>query len=154
MVRAWVLSSYEGYSLNSFFRVILALFTRLYKMSNGKIMGRVAGLNVLLLTTTGRKSGKQRTAPLGYFEHDGSYVTTASNAGSDRHPGWFLNLRDNPQVQIQIKDKETPATAQVVGPELRKELWAKLVSLSPQYGGYATSTKRIVPMILLIPKDQ
>jgi deazaflavin-dependent oxidoreductase (nitroreductase family) len=117
-------------------------------------MGRMAGLNLLLLTTMGRKSGKQRTTPLGYFEHDGGYVITASNAGSDRHPGWFLNLRDHPQVQIQIKDKEMPATAQVLGPELRNELWKKLVSLFPQYGKYATSTKRVIPMVLLIPQDQ
>lgn len=140
--------------MNSFFKVILSLFNRLYKMSNGKIMGRIAGLNILLLTTTGRKSGKQRTTPLGYFEHDDGYVITASNAGADKHPGWFLNLRDKPQVQIQIKDKEMRATAQVVEPGLRKELWARLVSLSPQYGGYATSTKRVIPMVLLIPKDQ
>jgi deazaflavin-dependent oxidoreductase (nitroreductase family) len=138
--------------MNSFFKVILSLFTRLYKMSNGKIMGKIAGLNILLLTTTGRKSGKQRTTPLGYFEHDGGYVITASNAGSDKNPGWFLNLTDRPQVQIQIKDKEMPATAQIVSPELRNELWKKLVSLSPQYGGYATSTKRVIPMVLLIPQ--
>jgi len=117
-------------------------------------MGRMAGLNLLLLTTIGRKSGKQRTTPLGYFEHDDGYVITASNAGSDRNPGWFLNLRDHPQVQIQIKDKEIPATAQVLAPELRNELWKKLVSLSPQYGQYATSTKRVIPMVLLIPQDQ
>ncbi len=140
--------------MNSFFRTILSLFTRLYKMSNGKIMGRIAGLNVLLLTTIGRKSGKTRTTPLGYFEHDGGYVITASNAGSDKHPGWFLNLRDHPQVQVQIKDKEIQATAQIVSPELRNELWKKLVSLSPQYGGYATSTKRVIPMVLLIPQGQ
>jgi deazaflavin-dependent oxidoreductase (nitroreductase family) len=140
--------------MNSFFKVIPSLFNRLYKTSNGKIMGRIAGLNILLLTTTGRKRGKQRTTPLGYFEHDDGYVITASNAGADKHPGWFLNLRDKPQVQIQIKDKEMRATAQVVEPGLRKELWARLVSLSPQYGGYATSTKRVIPMVLLIPKDQ
>ena len=117
-------------------------------------MGNIAGLNVLLLTTTGRKSEKQRTTPLGYFEHDGGYVITASNAGSDKNPGWFLNLKDLPQVQIQIKEKEIQATAQIVGPELRNELWKELVSLSPQYGGYATSTTRVIPMVLLIPKDQ
>lgn len=140
--------------MNSFFRFILGIFTRLYKMSNGKIMGRIAGLDILLLTTTGRKSGKQRTTPLGYFEHNGGYVITASNAGSDKHPGWFLNLRDNPQVRIQIKDKEMPATAQVVSPDLRDELWQKLISLSPQYGGYATSTKRVIPMVLLMPTEK
>ena len=140
--------------MNPIFRILLALFTGLYKISNGKVMGRMAGLNLLLLSTIGRKSGKQRTTPLGYFEHDGGYVITASNAGADRHPGWFLNLRDNPHVQIRIKDKEMPAIAQVIGPELRKELWEKLVSLSPQYGQYATSTKRVIPMVLLIPQDQ
>lgn len=111
----------------------------------------MAGLNVLLLTTTGRKSGKQRTTPLGYFEHDGSYVITASNAGADTHPAWFLNLRDDPNVRLRIRVKEFPARAEIIGAEPRNELWAKLVSLSPQYGGYAASTKREIPMILLRP---
>ena len=111
----------------------------------------MAGLNVLLLTTIGRKTGKNRTTPLGYFEQDGAYVIIASNGGSDRHPFWFLNLKNNPNVRVQIKDKEISATAQEAEPGLRKKLWTRLVGLSPQYGQYEKSTKRQIPLILLQP---
>ena len=137
--------------MNSIFKFILGTFTGLYKLSQGRIGGRMAGLNVLLLTTIGRKTGKRRTTPLGYFEHDGSYVIIASNGGSDRHPFWFLNLKNNPNVRVQIKDKEISATAQEAEPGLRKKLWTRLVGLSPQYGQYEKSTKRQIPLILLQP---
>ena len=116
-------------------------------------MGRMAGLDILLLTTTGRKSGKERTTPLGYFEQDGDYVIIASNGGADTHPKWFLNLKSDPAVHIEIKGKKISAKARVAEGSARKELWAKLVNLSPQYGKYATSTKREIPVVLLHPSD-
>lgn len=114
-------------------------------------MGRMAGLDILLLTTTGRKSGKPRTTPLGYFDQDGDYVIIASNGGADTHPQWFLNLKSNPDVSIEIKDKKISAKARVAEGAARKDLWTKLVGLSPQYGKYATSTKREIPVVLLHP---
>ena len=123
----------------------------LYRLSNGKVMGRMAGLNLLLLTTTGRKTGKQHTTELGYFEQDGDYVIIASNAGSDRHPQWFRNLKKNPNVTIQIKDKQIHAIAKETEPSLRQQLWDKLIQLSPRYASYATSTSRVIPMVLLQP---
>ncbi len=138
--------------MNFLFKGILGIFTTLYRLSNGKVMGRMAGLKILLLTTTGRKSGKEHTTPLGYFEQDGDYVIIASNGGADKHPFWFLNLKSNPDVSIEIKDKKIPAEAREADEATRKELWAKLVILSPQYGQYATSTKREIPMVLLRPR--
>lgn len=132
---------------------MMGFMVALYRLSNGKVMGRMAGLNLLLLTTTGRKTGKQHTTELGYFEQDGDYVIIASNAGRDKHPQWFLNLKQNPQVSVQIQDKHINATAEETDSKSRDELWAKLVSLSPQYGRYSTSTKRVIPMIRLHPKN-
>src|SRR5262245_4114989 len=87
----------------SFFRIFMALGTYLYKISNGKIGGRISGLEVLLLTTTGRKTGKERTTPLGYFrDKEGSYIIIGSNAGFDTHPAWFHNLKRQPHVNIQV----------------------------------------------------
>ena len=110
----------RGFTMNPIFTGMLAFFTWLYGISNGKIVGRVAGLPVLLLTTTGRKSGKQRTTPLGFLEHDGAYVVIASNAGSDRHPNWFFNLSQNPNVKLRIRDKTISANAKILGPDVRK----------------------------------
>lgn len=138
--------------MNFIFRMMMGFMVALYRLSNGKVIGRMAGLNLLLLTTTGRKTGKQHTTELGCFEQDGDYVIIASNGGADNHPKWFLNLKKNPQVSLQIQDKKVAAVAEEADPKTREVLWAKLVSLSPQYGKYATSTKRVIPMIRLHPQ--
>jgi deazaflavin-dependent oxidoreductase (nitroreductase family) len=139
------------FTANPLFQFVINVFAILYRATDGRIGGRMAGLKVLLLTSIGRKSGKRRTAPLGYFEHEGAYVITATNAGSDKHPAWFLNLRDKPDVQVRVQDRDLPAQAEIVTAELRKQLWAKMVHASPQYARYATRTKREIPMILLHP---
>ena len=136
----------------SFFRLFMALGTYLYKISNGKIGGRISGLQVLLLTTTGRKTGKKRTTPLGYFkDQEGGYVIIGSNAGFDTHPAWFHNLTSQPHVTIQIKDKELEVNAEVAGPEKRNQLWTQLVKLAPFYGGYEKKTDRQIPIVILHP---
>ena len=130
-------------------RTILPLYAWLYQRTNGKVGGNVQGLPVLLLTTIGRKTGKKRIAPLGYFEQDGCYVITASYAGSDHHPGWFHNLRNNPRVALQIRDKRLTAIAEPADPTLRQQLWDKLVELAPGYATYQERTTRVIPMVLL-----
>lgn len=135
--------------MNRVFKAIMGMFTHIYRLTNGRIGGTMVGLGVLLLTTTGRKSGKERTTPLGYFEEGDEYVIIASNGGADAHPAWYLNLKSDPKVRVQIKDRQFSAVARCATPEQRKPLWDRLVKLSPQYGRYATSTKREIPMILL-----
>ncbi|MFT3894464.1 MAG: nitroreductase family deazaflavin-dependent oxidoreductase [Anaerolineales bacterium] len=133
------------------FRIFLSFSVWLYQRTNGKFGGKIQGLPVLLLTTTGRKTGKKRTTPLGYFEYDGSYVISASYAGLDINPAWFHNLKSNPKVTLQIQDKHLTALAEPAEPILRKQLWDKLVELSPNYGPYQQRTIREIPMILLRP---
>ena len=135
--------------MNPVFRLILGTFTGLYRLTNGKIGGTMVGLGVLLLTTTGRLSGKERTTPLGYFEEGQDLVIIASNGGADKHPAWFWNLKSNPNVKVRIKDTEFSATAEISDPETRGKLWQKLISLSPYYIKYGDKTKRRIPMILL-----
>jgi deazaflavin-dependent oxidoreductase (nitroreductase family) len=134
-----------------FFLITFRIMVWLYRLTGGRFGGQVQGLPVLLLTTTGRRSGKQRVAPLGYFEHEGAYVVTASNAGFDPNPGWYHNLKNKPQVMLQIRRKRLPALAEEAGPQLRKELWEKLVALAPGYRAYQTRTTREIPIILLKP---
>ncbi|MGH2521859.1 MAG: nitroreductase family deazaflavin-dependent oxidoreductase [Anaerolineales bacterium] len=88
---------------------------------------------------------------LGYFEHDGSYVIIASNAGFDTHPAWFHNLKSNPHVTLQIQEKQLAARAEPADLELRNQLWAKLVGLAPGYRAYQTRTTRKIPIVLLRP---
>ena len=137
--------------LKSLFRTILSFSVWLYQRTNGKFGGKVQGLPVLLLTTTGRKTGKKRITPVGYFEYDGSYVISATYAGLDIHPAWFHNLKSNPKVALQIQDKQLTAMAEPANPTLRKQLWDKLVELAPNYGPYEKRTTREIPMVLLRP---
>src|SRR2546421_11382638 len=123
----------------------------LYHLTGGRAFRGSADspAGFLKLTTTGRKSGKQRTVHLLYIRDGSSYVVTASNGGRQRHPGWFFNVRSNPQVTLHVQDTQVSAVAEVAGPEKRKELWARLLSIAPFYGGYEKHTSREIPMVIL-----
>jgi deazaflavin-dependent oxidoreductase (nitroreductase family) len=137
--------------VKSLFRGFLGIYVLLYRLTGGKFGGKVQGLAVLLLTTTGRKTGQPRTTPLGYLKAEGKYVIIGSNAGSDKHPAWFHNLRNNPHAKIQINDRTLEVSAEPVGPDRRGQLWARMVEIAPAYANYAKKTSREIPLVLLHP---
>ena len=144
-------------SRNAFFnifRFFMAISISLYRLTGGKLGGKVQGLPVLLLTTTGRKTAKKRITPLGYIEHDGSYVITATNAGFETQPAWFHNLKSQPRVALQVRDKQLTVVAEIATRTLRKQLWAKFVERAPGYGAYEKRTTREIPIVLLRPVSQ
>jgi F420H(2)-dependent quinone reductase len=98
-------------------KLLFPLVIFLYRASGGRIGSGMNGGEVLLLTAIGRKSGKPRTVPLISFMDGSSYFITASAAGADRHPGWFFNVRNDPRVTIQVKDKRMHVLAEVAGSE-------------------------------------
>lgn len=103
----------------------------------------------LTLTTTGRKSGQQRSVHLLYIRAGAAYVLTASNGGKPRNPGWYYNLRSNPQVTLDVHGIHRQAVAEVATPEQRKALWTRLLEIAPFYGGYEKHTQREIPMVLV-----
>jgi len=105
----------------------------------------------LQMTTTGRKSGKQRTVDLIYIRDGSAYVVTASNGGRRSNPGWFFNLQGNPEALVQTDGTQKRVVAEVAAPEKRRELWARLVRIAPMYAGYERRTQREIPMVLLNP---
>ena len=107
------------------------------------------GTTILLLTTTGRRSGEERTTPLIYREVDGAYVIVASKGGSPEQPGWYLNLQDDPNVQVQIKGETFAAVARTAGPEERGRLWDLMHEVWPDYAGYQEKTDREIPVVVL-----
>jgi F420H(2)-dependent quinone reductase len=113
--------------------------------------GPESQVGFLQLTTTGRKSGKQRTVHLIYIRDGAAYVVTASNGGRRSNPGWFFNLQSNPEALIHAHDTQMRVVAEVAGPEKRRELWAQLVHIAPMYSGYERRTQREIPMVLLHP---
>ncbi len=123
----------------------------LYRASNGRIGSNVAGLPMLLLTTTGRRSGKTRTTPLVYVEENGSYAVIASNGGSKGDPSWWLNLKSNPQAILQIGSSQLAVKARKAGAEQRKKLWKKATEIYPGYDEYQNRTDRKIPVVVLKP---
>ena len=135
------------------YKLIIALTNFLYRQSGGRLGGKMNGGDVLLLTTTGRKTGKQRTRPLIYFRNSQAYVIAASAGGASSNPGWFFNLRSNPYAVIQVKDKRIPVLAEVADPEKKGALWTQLVASLPFYEQYQRKTKREIPMVILHPEE-
>ncbi len=121
-----------------------------YRETGGEV-GHIwkEGSTVLLLTTTGRKSGEPRTAPLIYAEDDGRYVIVASKGGAPEDPGWYENLTKTPEVELQVLDEVFPAQARTASGEERERLWAKANEVWPHYAEYQTKTDREIPVVVL-----
>jgi F420H(2)-dependent quinone reductase len=135
------------------FKFFMSIYVGLYRLSRGKVGGRMAGTKVLLLTTTGRKSGKTHTAPLGFFDWQGGYVIVASNGGQPKHPAWYHNLKSHPQVTVQMFDQVIPVTAEVLTGEARAQAWQQVITTAPGYAGYEKQTTREIPLVLLHPSQ-
>lgn len=125
------------------------LHASLFRATGGRIGGRLVGSPVLLLVTTGRKSGLQRTTPLLYLEDGGRRVIVASNGGAAKHPVWWLNLKANPEATVEIAGRKTPVRAKEARGEEKELLWKKLVSMYGPYESYRRKTDREIPVILL-----
>ena len=128
----------------------------LYNLTGGRIQMNSAEdpVGLLVLTTTGRKSGQPRTVSLVYIKSGSSFVVAATNAGRDKHPGWYFNLQSNPQVKVRIKNQQITAIAEVADPEQRKQLWEQLVEAAPFLARYPKLTRREIPMVFLRPVDE
>jgi F420H(2)-dependent quinone reductase len=136
--------------MNWFFKLITELHVFLYRISGGKLFGRISGLDVLLLTTTGRKTGKVRTTPLLYVRNGEQLALIASYGGSDHHPGWWINLRGR-EGQVQVGPQRMRVTAEVANAEEKARLWPQFTAKYPGYDGYQKKTSRQIPLVLLTP---
>jgi F420H(2)-dependent quinone reductase len=135
-----------------FFKWMSRINTFMYRRNNGQgLGGTFQNIPVALLTTTGRKSGQPRVSPL-YFLRDGERaIVAASRGGSDRNPMWYLNLKANPKVQVQIKDEVLNLTARDANDEERARFWPQLVETYPTYEDYQSWTDRVIPLVVCEP---
>jgi deazaflavin-dependent oxidoreductase (nitroreductase family) len=133
-------------------RIVTGFHEAVFRLSNGRIGNRGFGMPVLILTTTGRKTGKQRTTMLTSPVQDGDQlVLVASYGGDDRHPTWFLNLRDNPQVEITMDGRARRMSARVATQEEKEKLWPRVVAAYRGYGQYQKRTERDIPLVICEP---
>lgn len=104
---------------------------------------------VLILTTTGRRSGEQRSTPLIYGRHGDDYLVVASRGGADHHPAWYLNLEASPDVRVQVKGDRFAARARTATPEEKPGLWRTMLAQWPDYDRYQRRTPREIPVVVL-----
>lgn len=130
-------------------KAVAAFHALLYRATRGRLGRRLGGHPVLLLTTTGRRSGRRHTVPLLYLREGTDLVVIASFAGHDRHPAWYLNLTADPRAVAQVEGKRFPVLAREATPEERPHLWAQAVAEYPGYTGYQERTSRRIPLVLL-----
>lgn len=133
-------------------RILTHVHKTVFRATNGRLIGTGFGMPVLMLTTTGRKSGKQRTTMLTSPVQEGeNLVLVASYGGDNRHPAWFLNLRDDPDVEVVTRGRTRRMHARIASSEERAELWPGVTSAYRGYGAYQKRTDREIPLVILEP---
>jgi deazaflavin-dependent oxidoreductase (nitroreductase family) len=132
-------------------RMFLAVHLALFRASRGRLGSSTFGIPTLLLTTTGRKTGRTRTWPLGYMVDGDRLILIASIGGAPRNPAWYLNLRDNPRVVVEIGSDRRPMVAETARGEERQRLWDEFVRRHPRYAEYQAKTTRQIPVVILRP---
>ena len=137
--------------MNTVTKIGKSVHVALYRMSGGKFANRIANLPILLLTSTGRKSGKQQTTPVVYVKDGEDFVVSASMGGMDWNPAWYHNLKSNPQAKIEVGDKTYNVNAVITEGEERNRLYEKFKTASDNFVQYEQKTSRVIPVIRLTP---
>ena len=137
------------------FKAMNAVHKSLLTVSGGRLGWKFSKMPVLELTTKGRKTGVPRSVMLTSPVQQGStLVVVASRGGDDKHPAWFLNLRDDPDVEVALQGQpKQRMRARVATPEERAELWPRVTANFKNYAGYQTKTQREIPLVLLEPES-
>lgn len=135
-----------GTKLQRFLMDVHILF---YRLTGGKLGGKLAGRPMLLLTTIGRKSGQERITPIFYLPDDDRFLLIASNGGAPRHPQWWRNLQAHPQARVQIGRDTLPVMARQADAQERPVLWERITARYPNFAAYQRRTTREIPVVLL-----
>jgi deazaflavin-dependent oxidoreductase (nitroreductase family) len=132
-------------TINAFNKAIIDEF----RTNGGKVGGRFENADLLLLTTTGAKSGQPRISPLAYFRIDGKLIVIGSFAGSPVSPAWVHNLRANPQAHVEIGTEQFAVTARELPSDERDALFDKVTAAAPGFAEYQSKTSRVIPLFEL-----
>jgi len=124
-----------------------------FRATGGKVSGQFAGAPLLLLTTTGAKSGQERTTPLAYTRDGERFVVIASKGGAPTNPDWYHNLRAHPAATIEVGSERYAVRATVLEGEQRQRLYDQMVTRMPNFAEYQRNTSRLIPVVLLERAD-
>ncbi len=120
-----------------------------YRANGGKVTGMFAGAPLLVLTTTGARSGQPRVTPLVYTTDNGRWIVIASKGGAPTHPDWYYNLRANPEVTVEVGAESFPARATITTGAERQRLFDQMAARMPNFAEYQRNTVRQLPVIVL-----
>ncbi len=134
-------------------RIFTGTHAFFYRLSGGKLGGTFRKSPVLLLNTTGRKTGEPRTTPLLYLKDGDNLILVASNGGAPKHPAWWLNLQAKPEAEVEIGRKKLQVNAKQADAEEHNRLWPLLVDMYSDYAEYQKKTTREIPVVILHPRD-
>jgi deazaflavin-dependent oxidoreductase (nitroreductase family) len=123
-----------------------------YRLTRGRMLGRVGRAPVLLLTTRGRRSGQSRTAPVVFLADGERMVVIGSNAGNERPPAWALNLEANPEANVQVRGSRRSVRARIAEGEERDELWRQMNDQYAGFDDYRERTQRQINVFVLEPR--
>jgi deazaflavin-dependent oxidoreductase (nitroreductase family) len=119
-------------------------------VDSGGMRGHIRwGVPTLLFTTRGRKTGRKYRTALIYQEDEENYIVVGSNGGAKKNPSWYLNIRANSEVEVQVGPDKFPATARLATPEERPRLWKQMVSIWPEYDNYQRKVSRQIPVVVI-----
>ncbi|MCI0709601.1 MAG: nitroreductase family deazaflavin-dependent oxidoreductase [Chloroflexi bacterium] len=134
-------------------KIFMVIYVGLYRLTSGRIGGRLMGNDVLLITTIGRKSGKKRTTPVMYLRDGERYLVTASAGGGDKHPGWYWNAaKGSHPVQIEVKKQKMTVNVEEPEREERDKYYERFKESNPGFATYETKTHRVIPVLVLTPQ--
>jgi F420H(2)-dependent quinone reductase len=132
-------------------KAFVDLNVRVYRLTGGRLGGKVKGAPVLLLDHLGRKTGRARTTPVLYLRDGADLVIVGSRGGSDAMPAWFLNLMSSPSTTVQVGSERRAVLAHQATAEEKQRLWPRLVEMYDEYAVYEQRTKREIPVVILSP---
>ena len=130
-------------------RLIGRLHAYWWRLTRGRFVDAVGTAPFLLLTTTGRKTGRLRTTPVLYLEDGRDFIVVASFGGNEMHPAWYLNLKEHPEAEVVIRGERRRVSAQEVSIDQKKIIWPRLVKSYPQFDIYQQRTRREIPLMRL-----
>lgn len=133
-------------------RLAIRLHRVVYRLTGGRVLGRIGHLEQVLLTTTGRTTGQPRTTPLAVTVVGDRLALVASDGGADRDPGWYRNLVAHPDVVVQRGAGHHPMRARTATGDERAELWSAVVANYAGYAAYQAKTDRQIPVVVLTPR--
>jgi len=130
-------------------RLLGRVHTSLWQLLGGKLGSGFGRAPFMMLTTTGRKSGRPRTTPVLYLREGPDLIVVASFGGNDMHPAWYLNLVRSPEARVVVDGRQRRLFAHKVSPEEKKRIWPRLIELYPNFDLYQRRTRREIPLLRL-----